>query len=227
MQRYFFIFLLLLVPGYASLGQESILPDTTLYGSGAGFEVVVTNSGFGLGGYYSVAVDRDNAVLAEFHLGSEKNEREVKFIGLGNTFIPDKVNYFIRVPVRLGLQRRLWADEIEDNFRPNFQLSMGPTLGWLYPYFDDDNANGVRDDGERQYDGIGSLLKGKFRLGFGGILALGAQFGENQRFTQGVRFGYSFNYFLHDIQLLEEDEQLKPQRFFGSPSISITFGRLF
>ena len=196
------------------------------YGSGLGFEVVVTNSGFGLGGYYSQSLDLHHSFVAEFSLGSEKSEREVKFFGTLQNYIPDKANYFLRIPVRMGVQRRLWEEHIEDNFRPYMQFTLGPTLGWQYPYFDDENGNGTYDDDERRYDGIGSLFKGDFRLGFGGLLGIGAHFGENSRLTQGVRIAYSFNYFFEPIQLLENDENFQPARYFGSPAISITFGKI-
>ena len=203
--------------------------DSTLnpYGSGMGLEVVVTNSGFGLGGYYSSAINRQNSFLAEFSIGTEKSDREVKFFGLGQSFIPDKANYFLRMPIRIGVQRRIWEDYIEDNFRPYLQLSGGPTLGWVYPYFDDENGNESYDREERRYDGFGSIFKGSFEFGFGGTIGLGAHFGENVRFTQGVRIAYTFNYFLNPVQLLEVSEQVEPAQFFGTPSISITFGRLF
>ena len=197
------------------------------YGTGAGFEVVVTNSGFGLGGYYSLAIDDRNSFFAELNIGSEKSEREVKFFGFGQSFIPDKANYFVRMPIHMGLQRRLWNDYIEDNFRPYLQVTGGPTLGWVYPYFDDENGNGTYDNEEKRYDGIGSILKGDFRFGLGGTIGIGANFGESGRLTQGVRIAYSFNYFFDTIQLLEIDERFTPANFFGTPAISITFGRLF
>ncbi len=219
-----------LIPGSSLFAQStdstSSYPDLD-YGSGIGLEVVVTNSGFGLGGYYSRAMDAQNSFLAELNIGTEKSEREVKFLGLNQSFIPDKANYFIRMPIQIGVQRRLWSNYIEDNFRPFLQVTAGPTLGWVYPYFDDDNGNGSFDSGERRYDGFGSIFKGDFRMGFGGTFGIGANFGENSRLAQGVRIAYSFNYFFETIQLLEIDDQFQPTRFFGTPSISITFGRLF
>ena len=211
------------------LHAQSAVVDSTLnpYGSGLGLEVVVTNSGFGIGGYFSRAVTREASFIAEFSIGTEKSDREVKFFGLGQSFIPDKANYFLRMPIRVGVQRRIWEEYIEDNFRPYVQLSGGPTLGWVYPYFDDENGNESYDREERRYDGFGSLFKGSFQFGVGGTIGLGAHFGENTRLTQGVRIAYTFNYFFDPIQLLELSEQVDPAKFFGTPSISITFGRLF
>ena len=211
------------------LHAQSTAVDSTLnpYGSGLGLEVVVTNSGFGIGGYFSRAVTREASFIADFSIGTEKSDREVKFFGLGQSFIPDKANYFLRMPIRVGVQRRIWEEYIEDNFRPYVQLSGGPTLGWVYPYFDDENGNESYDREERRYDGFGSLFKGSFQFGVGGTIGLGAHFGENTRLTQGVRIAYTFNYFFDPIQLLELSEQVDPAKFFGTPSISITFGRLF
>ncbi len=225
---YFFAgILLLLGTATSASGQSRADSLRNPYGSGAGFEVVVTNSGFGLGGYYAFAIDARNSFFAALNIGSEKSEREVKFFGFGQSFIPDKANYFVRMPIHMGLQRRLWNDYIEDNFRPYLQITGGPTLGWVYPYFDDENGNGTYDNDEKRYDGIGSIFKGDFRFGLGGTIGIGANFGENSRLTQGVRIAYSFNYFFDTIQLLEIDERFTPANFFGTPAISITFGRLF
>ncbi|MFK7844088.1 MAG: hypothetical protein AB8G77_02215 [Rhodothermales bacterium] len=208
---------------------NSIVADSLRnpYGSGIGFSVVVTNSGFGLGGYFAHAIDTRNSFLAELNIGSEKSEREVKFFGLGRSFIPDKANYFARMPIHIGVRRRLWEEFIEDNFRPYFQFTGGPTLGWVYPYFDDANNNGTYDTTEKTYDGLGSIFRGDFRFGLGGTIGIGANFGENGRLTQGVRIAYSFNYFFESVQLLELDDQFSPTKFFGTPTISITFGKLF
>lgn len=221
-----FLFLFLF-PAQVSHAQARPDSLTNVYGSGAGLEVLITNSGFGLGAYLQQAVGRHTSATLAFHIGSEKSEREVRFLGVSQNFIPDKANYFLRAPILIGVQRRLWQAFIEDNFRPYAQIALGPSLGWIYPYFDDENTNGTYDPGERRYEGFGSLFKGSFRFGFGGMIGLGAQFGENPRTTQGMRVGYSFNYFLDPIQLLEPDESSPAIRFFGTPTISITFGRLF
>ena len=220
--------LLITIPVYGQSEEAEVDSSWVRYSRAFGLEVVVTNSGFGLGGYVSRPMNRRTAFVAEFTIGSEKSDREVRFLGVNQSFIPDKANYFLRMPIRAGVQRRIWQDYIEDNFRPYLQLTAGPTLGWIYPYFDDANGNETYDqDEERRYDGFGSLFKGEFRFGFGGIIGLGAHFGENTRVTQGVRIAYSFNYFFSSVQLLETAEQTNPPKFFGSPHISITFGRLF
>ena len=206
------------------------------YGSGVGLAIALTNSGFGLGAYLNRAVRTNSSLVAEMQIGAGKDEREVKFFGyFGNSYIPDKANYFLMLPLQFGLQHRLFAGEIEDNFRPYVQLMAGPTLGWEYPYFRDCNDDGVYSPTvecasgarERTYDAFGALFRGNPIFGAGGTLAVGAHFGFSTKMTQGVRLGYVFNYFFDEIQLLERDVRDGAQQFFGSPTISLTFGRLF
>lgn len=198
------------------------------YGTGAGLEVILTNSGFGLGGYYQHALLPGTSLLIETSLGAGKDEREIGLSDIyGRHVIPGKANFFLMLPLHVGIQRRLFRNQIEENFRPYMQVSAGPTLGWEYPYFEDENENGLYDAGEEtRYDHITGLPWGTGHTGVGGTIGLGAHFGRSMDVTQGVRLGYRLDYFANGIQLLEPAEHEK-QRFFGSPFIVLTFGRLF
>lgn len=213
---------------------DSLAADESPYGSGAGLELILTNSGFGLGGYVNRSVSPTTSLVAEASLSPGKDEREFKFATYFRTTIPNKANYFLILPVQVGVVQRLFARVIEDNFRPYLQFTAGPALGWEYPYFKDCDGNGKLDEGttvdactERTYDALSALPRGHFRMGWGGMAALGAHFGRSTRVTQGVRVGYAFTYFRHTIQLLEPDIENGSQRFFGTPVISVSFGRLF
>ena len=195
------------------------------YGSGVGLEILLTNNGFGLGGYYHRAISRSGSFMGALSLGAGKDEQELKFFRFGTSFIPNKANYLLMMPVQAGFSYRLFQDTIEDNFRPFAQITAGPTLGWEYPYFDDENGNRSLDDDEDTYDAFSALPKGAFRPGVGGTVAIGAHFGLSKRVTQGVRIGYAFTYFFEGIQLLEPDVQ-GAQRYFGTPSISLIFGKV-
>ncbi len=196
------------------------------YGSGIGFQILLTNSGFGLGGYYHRAISDATSFMSEISLGAGKDERELKFFRFGSSYIPNKANYLLMMPLQAGIIHRLFRNAIEENFRPYVQVTAGPTIGWEYPYFDDANGNGEYDANEEDsYDAIGALPKGELRVGYGGTLAIGAHFGLSRRMTQGVRIGYSFTNFLQGIQLLEPQVQ-EAQHFFGTPTITLTFGKL-
>lgn len=209
---------------------QNALADTSggTYGSGAGAKIVLTNSGFGLGGYASWALMPSEAsFVVEAHLVSGKDEREASFFDrFGQRDIPEKANYLLLAPVRLGLQRRLLRARIEDNFRPFLQLALGPTAGWVYPYFDDANGDGTRGEGERIFGTFEALNKGELRYGIGGLVALGAHFGTSRTATRSLRFGYAFDVFQQPVQLLEPGVK-DAQRYFGTPTIVLTIGRLF
>jgi hypothetical protein len=194
---------------------------------GFGGQILLNNSGFGLGGYYSIFLGRDVTFVVEMSLSTAKDEREVAFFDrFGRKDLPNKANYLLAIPIHLGIERRLFRSVIEDNFRPFFHVSAGPTIGWKYPYFLDSNGNGTLDPNEKTYDALTSLPKGSIELGFGGAIALGAHFGGTSGVSQSVRVGYSFTYFLDRIELLERTIR-KPAHLIGSPTILVSFGKLF
>ncbi len=196
------------------------------YGSGVGLQILLTNSGFGLGGYYHHALSDVTSIMADLSLGAGKDERELKFFRFGSSYIPNKANYLLMMPLQAGIIHRLFSNIIEDNFRPYVQVTAGPTLGWESPYFDDANGNGEFDSAdETSYDAIAAFPKGDFRYGFGGTLAIGAHFGLSRKVTQGVRIGYTFTHFVQGVQLLEPQIQ-EAQKFFGTPTITLTFGKV-
>jgi hypothetical protein len=130
------------------------------------------------------------------------------------------------MPVQVGVRRRMFVETIQDNFRPFIQLSVGPTVGWVSPYFRDTNGNLIDDEGSYPYDSIGALPKGEPRLGAGALAAIGASFGISHRTTQSLRFGVSFNYFPEGIQLLQPlTPEIGPKKLFISPVISLSVGK--
>ena len=219
-------------------------PETNPYGTGAGGQVLLTNSGFGLGGYYQRALSGSASLVVEAGLRTAKHESEGTFVDyFGRRTTPGKANFMLMMPVRLGVQHRLFQSQVEDNFRPYLQLSGGPTVGWEYAYFRDCNGSnrfepndpvdcdddGETDDQESTYDVFSGLPHGSFRFGVNGLLAIGAHFGESTRTMQGIRIGYTLHYFPAGVQLLQPppgQEEPDLEHFFGSPIITIVFGRI-
>jgi len=209
---------------------QPLSSDTTAvdYGTGGGLQVLLNNYGFSLGLYYQRSLSHTWSLQAEATLGSIKDEREQRFFRsqFGGSIILNKANYVVVLPLHLGLQRRLFADAIEDNFRPFVQLSGGGLLAWQYPYFRDDNGNGAYDQDERIYDAFTSIPRGTARLGMSGMLTIGAHFGSSKSVTQSVRIGYAFVYVPEGLQLLEPSVR-GPETFTSTPTLTILFGRLF
>ncbi|MEM8556617.1 MAG: hypothetical protein AAGG50_02130 [Bacteroidota bacterium] len=210
-------------------------PDSTrtvpTYTTGAGLAVRLTNDGFGVGGVLRAGIGEATSLLVELSVNPGKDEREQQFfIGLfGETVVPLKRNYFAMAPLHVGVEHRLFRATIEDNFRPFFQLTGGPTFGYQWPYFDDVNNDGIRDDGEDLEGAFGAFGRGALRFGVGGTLAVGAYFGLGRRTTQGLRLGYHAAYFFEPVDLLEADPRVADpsKQFFGTPLVSIHLLRLW
>ncbi len=194
---------------------------------GLGGQILLQNSGLGIGGYISRLVNQDIIFVAEISLSSIKDGREVAFFNrLGQKDIPDKANYVMQLPIQVGFEHRLFRASIEDNFRPFLHATTGPTLIWKSPYFDDINGNQELDPGEPVYSTFGSLSHGNLELGWSGTISVGAHFGKLLGGTQSLRLGYTFTYFFEEIPLLEPSVR-SPATFVGSPSIKLSFGKLY
>ena len=229
--------LLVLALGLATTGRGQPLPEPVEpegpahYGTGLGASLLLTNYGFGLGALYRGAVGDATSLVAELSIGSGKDEREQEFfVGyFGDTVVPYKRHSFLMAPLHVGLERRLFRESIEDDFRPFVQVLGGPALGFQWPYFDDANGNGVQDGDEQRLGALSGIGDGAFRLGIGGAVSLGAYFGASRRNTQGIRIGYAGSYFFREVELLEPRPEVESpnQHFFGTPVVSLHLVRLF
>ncbi len=205
-----------------------------------GFKLSMTNSGLGLGGYARDSLSAHLAGLIEISAEAGKDEREVAFFNrFGQRSVPGKANYLFVVPVRLGLQRRLFKDQIEDNFRPFIQVAVGPTLAWEYPYFFDCNGDNTFEaqadcngdgfvgptEGDERLSVYRALGRGRLLGGVGASFSIGSYFGRGDRGARGFRVGYSLNYYPTGARLLESQLD-NPRRYFGTPHVVVYFGRL-
>jgi len=193
------------------------------YESGIGGALLLTNHGFGIGGVFRHGLFGSTSLIVDASIGAGKDEREQEFFAgpFGETVTPFKRHYFLMMPVTVGLEQRMWATSIEDNFRPFVQLTGGPVLGYQWPYFDDLNDNGIRDPGE-PVRGPFDLSGGSFRLGVGGLVAFGAYFGEGDGNTLGLRIGYAAQYFHEPVDLMEPRPEIvgPSKQYFGTPSVA-------
>lgn len=208
------------------------LPDTTAahYGSSGALALVLTEYGFGLGAAGRVRLTDDLSFVSELSAGAGRDEREQSFIGFfGESETPFKLNYVALVPLRVGLERRLFRRAVEDNFRPFVHASAGPTLAYQWPYFDDVDGDGRRAlVGEDLLGPFRGLGEGEARLGVGGTVAVGAFFGRSRRTTQSLRFGFEGTYFPVEVDLLERSPLVEdPSRtMFWTPVVSFHLVRL-
>lgn len=192
---------------------------------GFGAQVLLTNSGFGLGGYMRKLLRDDQTATLQISLSAAEDEREVSFFNrFGDRDVPSKRTYLLEVPILIGLERRLFRPFIEDNFRPYFHIAGGPVLGWNYPYFRDENGNDTFDEGERTFGVVSGMFRGHLVPGLGLSVSIGANFGELEGLTQGVRLGFRMNVYRDAIELLEPSVKA-PGNVLTTPFIMFHFGR--
>ncbi len=223
------------------------------YKSGFGFVFGANDFGFGVGGQYRKVVSRYTEAHLTFKISGLKDPREQTFIDyfFGTKTVPEKYRRVIAFPVSIGLKKRFLAEDITDNFRFFGSLSGGPVFAFSYPYFNDRNDNGFRENNnvrygtiERPNDVFTGWSEGDWRLGLSGSAELGIDFNSNFANLQSFQFGYNFYYFENGLQILEPaqpqlspdgspvfvDSELQtvpnfdPKKFYGSVQISFIFG---
>lgn len=212
-----------------TLGVFAPEPEPPPFGAGRGVTVLLTNNGFGLGGLLRYRLDGGLTLSLEARLGSGRDEREEALLGgVGATTIRFKRNYFAQLPLLMGVEQRLFAEAIEDTVRPFAHAAVGPALGWQWPYFRDDNDNGILNDGEEILGYFEGVPDGAFRGGVASTLGVGAYFGRG-RSSPGVRVGYAATYYFRPVELLELDAAVEgPSRqWFATPFVSVSFMRRF
>ena len=209
-----------------------LAPDTTaaVYGASTAFVVRLDQSGFGLGTAARARLTDDLSLTMEVAAGAAKDPREQQFfVGFfGDTVTPLKRNYALLLPLHVGLERRLFRESVESNFRPFAALAGGPAVALQWPYFDDVDGDGVLGEGEERlgvFRGLGDVDP---RVGVGGSTTLGAYFGSGTQRSQGLRFGFTAHYFPSEVELLEPRPEVESpsRRWFVTPVVSFHLVRL-
>lgn len=155
------------------LTEEDLAPRANAWGG----DLMIGVDGFGLGFFYSYAFSDVLSSFANLSLTEAKDNNQRDFYDpyLGQ-ISPNKLNYVFRVPLFLGLQYRLFKDEILENFRPFVNAAAGPVMLYVSPV-DGDMFSSLYNGGTSHYT-------------FGGFLGVGAQFGFDRSSIFGVNVRY-------------------------------------
>ena len=184
-----FISLILLIPlfnlnaqGIGELAppkEPIIFPDNAL-----GLDVMIGESGFGLGTFYRHYLANDFTLFADFSFSEAKDEREIEYYDyFGQPFVIGKKNRIFQMPLNIGTQYRLLKDELTDNLRPYVNIGVGPTLVITTPY-------------EKEY--FNALGYARTKIAAGGYIGFGANFGIDQSSLVGINLRYYYIKFFDD-----------------------------
>lgn len=171
-----------------------------------GLDLLISNGGFGLGLFYRHEYSRDLSGFIDFSISEAKDDDEKDFVDYyGRIITPGKVNRFLTIPLYVGLQQRLFGDDILDNFRPYVNAAAGPTIIYVFPY------------NQEYFSAIGN---GSPRYTVGGYVGVGAFFGSERSSLLGINLRYYYIPFPGGVESLVN--VYKKQ--FGGFFITLNFG---
>lgn len=235
------------------------IPLSENYRSGLTFDIVFNNFGFGIGGEYRRVIGSQmegyiNTRITGLRDASEQTFTDVFF---GQQIVPNKYQRAFAFPLMLGMRQRLFADKVQEEYRFFLSAGAGPVASFTYPYFDDRNNNGFREQFAEYFEPVNDIFTGlgdgTWHLGLATELKFGIDFGRTFSNVTSVELSYYINYFPNGIQMMMPNQPdlrenvppgespfqfdndgellLEPffdaQSFFGTPQITITFGRLW
>jgi hypothetical protein len=164
-----------------------------------GLEIMMSGSGgFGAGLFYRHRFQVDSAWywLVSFSVSDVKDNQELEYYDYwtGSMFTPGKLNRFYAIPLFVGVQYRLWKDDIVDNFRPYVTVAAGPAIVFVAPFVKEERV--TLEDGstvivQEEVEFFKSLGRGRAHYTIGGYLGAGAFFGSlNSPIGLSARYVY-------------------------------------
>ena len=175
-----------------------------------GFDLLIGESGFGLGGFFRKELSTKFTVFADVSISEAKDEREIEYVDIyGQTFTVGKQNRVFQIPFVLGAQFRLFENELTDNLRPYINLGIGPTIALTTPY-------------NQEFFKAFSYAKPYYAVG--GYVGLGANFGVDTKNLIGINMRYYYMQFLDEgVEILKD----RYKDYLGGFYITINFGFMY
>lgn len=160
--------------------------------------LIFSDNGFGLGTTLFKSLGRNVSAFASIFFSGAKDDREFETTdAFGNTYTPLKINRLFMIPVNLGLQLRLFREDVTDNLRPFVNGGITPTAVISAPY-------------DRGF--FSSLAYARAKYTVGAFAGAGVDYltSKKSSLSLNVRY-YYINLFGEGVQSLEG----KPKNFFG------------
>ena len=201
------------------------------YQNAWGLDILISNNGLGLGTFYRREFTQDIFGSVSFSISESKDEREVELFDpyLGESFTPGKLNRFLVIPLLLGVQYRVFREDIMDTFRPYVNAGAGPTMIFAAPFIEVIGAPPSLQF--RQVEFFSSLGKGQAHYTAGGFIGFGANFGTEKSNVFGVNFRYYFTYLFSDGLASRYDNRtgkvLATKNSFGGFFITLNVGMAY
>lgn len=183
---------------------------TNIFISSLGVDLLISTNGFGLGLFYRYEFTDDFAGYVDFSISEAKDDEEIEFYDpYYGTFVPGKVNRFLNLPLLFGIQKRLFKDDILDNFRPYLNTAVGPTMIYVFPY------------NEEYFSALG---KGQPKYTVGGYMGAGAYFGSERSSLFGINLRYYWIPYPSGLVSMQKHGVTVSKKQFGGFYLIFSFG---
>ncbi len=179
--------------GRTPANQESQVPLNAW-----GINILLSNDGFGLGGFYRREFSPDVSGFLELAVSESKDSRETEqydpFTQI--TYVPGKLNRFLVMPLMVGIQYRLFREDIVETFRPFLNAAVGPTMIYSAPFAEITQT--PTGPTYTQVEFFNSLGHGQAHYTASAFIGAGANFGSDKNNLLGLNFRYYFTYLFGD-----------------------------
>ncbi|WP_340104078.1 hypothetical protein [Rhodohalobacter sp. 8-1] len=178
------------------------------YQSGLTFDFVVNNFGFGIGGQYRRVLAPQMEGVFNMRITGLRDASEQTFtdVFFGQQVVPNKYQRAFAFPAMIGLRKRLFADKVQDQYRFFVSASVGGVAAFSYPYFNDRNNNGYREQFNDNFEQVNDIFtgwsEGDWHFGGAGEFKIGVDVGRNFSKVTSIEFGYYMNYYPDGIQMM-------------------------
>lgn len=171
-----------------------------------GFDLLFSNSGFGIGGFYQHNYTQTLAGFVNLGLTGSRNRDELEQYDyeLQDWRVPGKINRLYTLPLTIGLRYRLLDEVLVDNFRPYVNLGVGPSMVVALPY---------------DYSFFASFGHAKAYFTGGGFFGIGAEIGGSRPLL-GVNIRYYYIPLRPGVESLSDD----PITDFGGLFLTMNVG---
>ncbi len=185
-------------------------PDSVVKPNALGLDLMIGNTGFGLGFSYRHAITSTMFWTVNVTASEAKAPNEIDYIDpfTGQKFVPGKINQLFVFPAMVGLQYRLFKNQITDSFRPYVFAGLGPNAVLAAPY---DQPLGYSFSHSRGYFGMGAYF------------GAGAYFGLDPHNLVGVSLRYYVLPMSHGIESLQNEPMANFNTFFIAFNIATQY----
>ncbi len=205
------IFLVSLSLSAQEIGKLAIeKPEDQFPPNSWGVDLMFGEGGFGLGTFFRKEFDRNLTGFIDISISESKDDREFQYVDFfGNTFTIGKVNRVFIVPLNVGMQYRLFSEEITSTLRPYVNFGVGPTLVITTPY-------------EQEFFSAFGEAQSKFAAG--GYVGFGANFGSSKSNLVGINLRYYYIHLFGDgVENLENRFRTDLTHFYLTINIGIMY----